>query len=388
MGPLGLSLIVTPVQAVDARRGVVAGVALGLVAAVGWTSVSLGLSRPWLASSASDGAFVSGPTMSSDRASHTATLLADGTVLIVGGYGDGPIGSAERFDPATLTIREVGSLREVRWYHTATLLDDGSVAIIGGGMDTSLPSVERWAADAFSPGGSLQVGRSIHTATLLDDGTVLAVGGSSSEARATAEHWDPSTGNAMLTGELATGRGWHTATRLSDGRVLIVGGSAQAEIWDPASGEFSAAGSMPEPRWWPTATLLEGDRVLIIGGGVGEGFPGTGEVLASALLWDPSSMTFSLAGALSEPRILHASTLLPDGRVLVIGGGQLPNPPPAIVEMWDPDTMTFSPVGSLSQGRYKPTATLLTDGRVLVAGGGDASGANLDSTELWVRHDR
>jgi hypothetical protein len=86
---------------------------------------------------------------------------------------------------------------------------------------------------------------------------------------------------------------------------------------------------------------------------------------------------------MSEARMLHAAVLLPDGRVLVVGGGRPPGEDPvSSAELWDPDTLTFAHAGSLRQARYKPTATLLSDGRVLVTGGGDLDTA-FASTELW-----
>ena len=170
--------------------------------------------------------------------------------------------------------------------------------------------------------------------------------------------------------------------RLGDGRVLIVGGPAAAEIWDPATGMFQPAGELREARWWPTATLLQGDQVLVTGGGSGAVFGEGHGPLASAELWDPATMTFSPAGDMSEGRLHHTATLLPDGRVLVIGSGG-PDAPLASAEFWDPATATFSPAPSLAQARGGHTASLLDDGRVLVTGGYGPGEVSLASTEIW-----
>jgi hypothetical protein len=114
---------------------------------------------------------------------HTATLMSDGTVLIVGGAcGSGTPGirdDAEVYDPATSTWIATAALPAVREAHTATLVPDGTVLIVGGDnggpprSDSAL--IYDPASGVWSPTGSLATGRRSHTATLLNDGTVLAV---------------------------------------------------------------------------------------------------------------------------------------------------------------------------------------------------------------------
>jgi hypothetical protein len=86
-----------------------------------------------------------------DRFSHTATLLADGRVLISGGYaGPGGVASvdlsifamtesrylsaAELYDPIKGTFTRIGNMTTTRVDFTATLLLDGRVLIAGGDL--------------------------------------------------------------------------------------------------------------------------------------------------------------------------------------------------------------------------------------------------------------
>jgi len=80
--------------------------------------------------------------------------------------------------------------------------------------------------------------------------------------------------------------------------------------------------------------------------------------------------------------VVAVSLILPDGRILVIGGGGFDDVL-ASAEVWDPATASFSPAGSLAEARGYHTATLLSDGRVLVVGGGGVDDAALASAEVW-----
>ena len=265
----------------------------------------------------------------------TATLLADGRVLLVGGQpGDFSEASAELYDPITGTFSPTGSMATPRSYHTATLLADGRVLVTGGHefnlLNSALATAEVYdpVTGAFAPAGSMSLARQDHTATLLPDGRVLIAGGYSSSqlALSDAETFHPATGTFTATGAMAVGRGNHTATSLANGNVLIAGGHsgfpanslASVEIYDAGNGSFAFAGDMTIPRGAHTATPLSDGTILIVGGFTA--FPSLGTTLASAEIYDPVAGSFALTGSMHVARGRHAAALLPSGNVLVAGG--------------------------------------------------------------------
>src|SRR5438309_1665871 len=84
-------------------------------------------------------------------------------------------------------------------------------------------------------------------------------------------------------------------------------------------------------------------------------------------------------GSLKTARFHHTATLLPDGRVLVVGGEQA-HTPLASAELYDPATGTWSVTDSLNDGRADHVETLLPNGMVLVAGG---TNFEIDTAELY-----
>lgn len=336
------------------------------------------------------------------RQIHAATRVADGRVLITGGYDycDVPLASAMVYDPGARAFSATATMSVGRGYQTSTLLQNGLVLIAGGGEagyagalgEPFLASAELFdpATGTFRPTGSMSVTRQDHTATVLKDGRVLIVGGDDvrEHALATAELYDPSTGTFSETGSMSEARGFHTATLLDDGRVLVTGGVTNgnwhytgvntAELYDPATGTFSKAGEMEYWSAWHTATLLLDGRVLLTGGTGGDGDD------HSAELFDPRTDTFIKTAMMETGRIFHTATLLSDGRVLVVGGGRdyTHRKFIAAAEIWDPATGAFSATGPMTDARTFHAATLLADGRVLVTGG-YGSTAPLANGEIW-----
>ncbi len=244
------------------------------------------------------------------------------------------------------------------------------------------------SAGTFAATGNMIIARSNHTATLLTNGKVLIAGGAAGFTPLTAaELYNPVDGTFTRTGDMTAPRFGHTATLLPDGRVLVTGGSAtpqadiptnSAEIYDPSTGTFASTANMLFGHVCQQAHLLGNGKVLIVGGS-----GATGQV-PSAELYDPTTGTFGPTGTYASDTFGFnscegsASTLLPDGRVLIVWEEDA-------AEIYDPVAGSFAPTG-ISVARYYndglPTTTLLMNGKVLVAGGADDSGIH-SSAELY-----
>src|SRR5436190_1360581 len=131
-----------------------------------------------------------------------------------------------------------------------------------------------------------------------------------------------------------------------------------------ALGTFSVTGRLGTARESHAATLLPRGKVLVVGGLRADGhYP----PLASAELYDPATASWSITASLGTARGGHTATLLPSGKVLVAGG--VSTSALATAELYDPATESWSTTGSLGTARVAHTATLLPSGKVLVAAG-------------------
>jgi hypothetical protein len=294
-------------------------------------------------------------SMNRERYRHTATRLASGKVLIAGGQNLYSINNtAEIFD---VTEDDHGTFRLVptpmispRDGHTATLLNDGTVLLVGGIDGWSVTNTtELYLPDAsvFQAAAPMNEARVFHTATKLPSGKLLIAGGYNGSYLNTTEIYDPATGQFSPGPSMIGARSQHTATLLSNGTVLIAGGKDEngpldtAEIYDPINNTFLATEEiMAAKRYGHTATLLNddtdesdgnNDQVIIIGGfGINDCNPDTADdsdddadecdeydddginhVLTSAEVYNPVSQTFTrTSGDLSDARQGHTATLI------------------------------------------------------------------------------
>jgi Kelch motif len=316
--------------------------------------------------------------MLEERAAHQATLLRSGAVLITGGCAgrgcDTVLDAVEVFDPASGTFRSAAPMHSPRVSHVAARLADGRVLVAGGWTDRGVtasaeiydPALDRWTTVP-----DMNAARGSHVAVPLGDGRVLIVGGGEGGLGDlnSAEVFQPDTGQFVPVAPMHANH--YLATALADGRVLVTGGqtaagaiSPSAEIFDPATGGFEPTGTMQMARVKHAAARLQDGRIVVLGGSGEAGYAGR---LSSTEIYDPSSGVFSPGPDLTWGRhkLRDAVAALASGAILVAGGAAQP-------ELLDAAGRAFQPVpGDLGGAAMFATATRLEDGDVLVLGGYD-----------------
>lgn len=286
------------------------------------------------------------------RRLHTVTALADGRVLVVGGLGTGPsfpasgLATAELYDPATGIWTRTGDLAEPRYSHSATLLADGRVLVAGGaGVRSAQSGRALRSAELYDPqhgtwsqAAPMTDARFGHPAVRLSDGRVLAVGGVVVVGRGTyaplgfCELFDPGRG-WMPTGTLGTPRKGHQAVLLPDGGVLVCGGDRpgfrydswtydpysqwETERFDPARGTWTADAGMEWGRSHHRAVRLASGAVLVVGGTDDASFD---IGYQNSVGYDPGRRRWDPQTGMHMGRWAPAAVALPDGRALALGG--------------------------------------------------------------------
>jgi hypothetical protein len=323
-------------------------------------------------------------SLSHNRANHTATLLLNGQVLIAGGGGFPCEGNfcysttnqtAELYDPATGVWSATGDPGR-RASHSATLLPSGQVLVAGGvnyGWDIRrvdyLDTAELYdpVSGAWRPTQSMKAIRGENNAVLLTSGKVLVVG------KTAAELYDPSTETWTVTAAPSSSG---PLTLLADGNVLIAS-YPSPELYEPATQTWSRAGAFNAISSISTLTLLRNGQVLATGM--------TGDWRETAAeLYDPATRTWRRTNSPAKRRDTGTATLLSNGNVLLAGGydpqGQWPEFTLRSMELYDPAKETWTRMPDLLARRTYHTATILPNDKVLMAAGIDG---DFDIGTVW-----
>ncbi|HTZ64728.1 MAG TPA: kelch repeat-containing protein [Solirubrobacteraceae bacterium] len=371
--------------------------------------------------------------MSEPRADQTSTLLADGDVLVAGGYnGFSPAGgshvslrSAEVFDPATGEWTQTGQMLVGRSGQVASLLPDGDVLVVGG---WEMPKGGEYVrtAELYDPASNTWTAAPVpaeleesQSLTALPNGMLLLRGVFGTELfnqTAGAAIYDPSSNKWTRVASPKLLRYGATATLLPNGDVLMIGGShsepapfpvdqidtllASVEEYDPATDTWSEVAPMAHARMNEAVTLMTNGEVLVAGGTyeVNSGENDEWDSLRNTESYNPATNRWSARAPTLLPRAQDTATLMPNGDVLIAGGYDCGGGAGCLgsggsgdccgassAEVYDPAANTWEFTDPVLSGN-EHTATLLPDGGVLVTGGnvGPVSGYEMSSAEIYA----
>ena len=313
-----------------------------------------------------------------DMFCNAMSVLPDGRVFINGGnlkydpfWGE-PRNAA--YDPATGTFSDLQNMAHGRWYPTVTTLGDGRVMTFSGLTETGPTNT---TVEIYSPGsGWSQEYPAGWTPPLypwmhlLPDGRVFYSGSGRS-----SRFFNPSTRTwsaVVATMQYLTNRKYGASVLLpltpANGyrpRVMIFGGGNPAtnttEIIDlsAATPQWQYGPPMSQSRIEMNATILPDGKVLAMGGSLNDEDAATASLKAD--LYDPIANTFSPAGANAYPRLYHsASLLLPDATVMLVGGNPTRGSYEARIEIYSPAYL-YSADGTVAA---RPSITSVTPGSV------------------------
>ena len=236
-----------------------------------------------------------------------------------------------------------GSLPDMnagRWYPTATVLKNGDVLVVSGSTGSGnnrVPEVFQFVSGTWSKRtlNSADLSLDLYPQMFLAPNGQVFNSGPSPTTRyldtAGTGSWNP----VPLSGRGGPTRDYGSAVMYAPGKILVMGGgggnatgpppekSAQVIDLNQTSPSWSFVGPMQFARRQMNATLLPDGKVLATSGTSSPGFNDPAGAVYAAELWDPAKpmQWTTLASSLSIPRIYHSTAvLLPDGRVLIMGG--------------------------------------------------------------------
>jgi len=316
--------------------------------------------------------------MSTARAGGGFAVLADGKVLVAGGFdaSSTDLKSAEVYDPALNTWTTVGSMANTHNYAQLVRLGSGRVLTADIQPEVYDPTAKTW-----SPAGASTASWTGKIGFLAKTGKAITFFhyGDSPSAMAHTRIYDEGADSWSAGASLPIPRGGTSAAMLADGRVLFVGGYdsnkglgySNADLYDPATDTWSSTTARPVRAAYAGIAVLPSGKVLVGGGNI----PLAGGN-STAQLFDPTSATWT-----SVAPVLSANPTF-----VTVGAGRALAIPPAIVPA--PPTLVFDEAGGAFQASAAapiPSALVipLGSGRVLLAGGQLSSGTIVATTAIW-----
>lgn len=308
-------------------------------------------------------------------------VLQNGKVLVVGGttVPDVPgnsLNTGETYDhQADVVTPASNAMSTPRWRNSAVTLLTGKALITGGcsgcaGGNSLSADLYDPATNSFSPTAALKNAHDNIHAVLMPDGRVFL----SSASTSIIELYDP-IANTWTAIPHTTAHIFGFAVRLRDGRIMFGAGDSGnkvVEIFDPTTQTFTTTGSLATGRSMLTAHTLPDSRVVVIGG-ASSSAGGVTVPQKTMEFWSPSTGVWTTATAqLTNARCWHASALVRDGTILVMGGYPINGScsPTAAVERFDPVAGTVTAFPALLNANTEWAAATLLDGSVIGVGGG------------------
>ena len=270
--------------------------------------------------------------------------LGDGRILVQGGHpGTCHVGltANNAFDPVTGTWTVLADMSFPRWYPTSTTLPDGRVLVMSGEStcqncfvsvhEIYNPATNTWT-QLSNPASQFSFPYYPHAFVLPTDGRVLVT--STNQRPIVSQVFDLNTLTWTAVGGPAVEGGIAVMYRPSkflktglavDSEDPVHAATNTAYVLDmtQASPTWRQVPSMAHPRAYHNATTLPDGTVLVTGGGPTTAPTGTGAAILPAELWSPATETWTTLSSMNAPRLYHSEALLmPDGRVLISGGGR------------------------------------------------------------------
>jgi hypothetical protein len=274
------------------------------------------------------------------------------------------------YTPGYRYVEKRASMQYPRRSHSASLLPDGKVMVVGGvSTGSTYAPVEIYdpAADQWSLGPELPA-RYGHIQATLPDGRILVAGGWNGLTKLTDAYlFNQTTGLWTEVGSLHTAfNQGATTVVLNNGKVLVFNG-ANAELFDPITETWSVASEVPYPSDGASATTLTDGRILVAGG---QPLSPGGNATSAAKIYDPATDEWTITTQMPIARAYHSASLMEDGKVLLASGLTLPSGFAPNSSIYDPATATWSSATAMNLSRYTTSQATAADGSIMIFGGG------------------